>query len=235
MASMDETHGAVATVNSLTFTGCDQWCDIAELIEIAARARPLRIEWAVLAGTSTGNDPRFPDLETIARFRDRTAAAGTGAALHLCGRLARAVAANDLDEAVGLGRGFRRIQINAESHDYGQLAKLAHRTGARVIAQEQHGFADKRAPSERLHYLDDGSGGRGISQLHGWTKGWESVRCGYAGGVGPDNIGEAIRRATDKGGPNAWLDMESSIRTNERLDTAKVNAVIRQAMDHARQ
>ena len=169
MASIDETHGGVGTVtphlvNSLTFTGFDQRCDIAELIEIAARARPLRIERAVLAGTSTGNDPRFPDLETIARFRDRTAAAGTAAALHLCGRLARAVAAGDLDEAVGLGAGFRRIQINAPSHDYGQLAKLANRTGARVIAQEQHGFADKRAPSERLQYLDDGSGGRGISQ-----------------------------------------------------------------------
>ena len=108
----------VNMVNSLTFTGFDQWCHIAELIEISSRARPLRIEWAVLAGTSIGNDPRFPNLETVARFRDRTATARTAAALHLCARLARAVAAGQLDEAVGLGAGFTRIQINAGAHNY---------------------------------------------------------------------------------------------------------------------
>ena len=220
-------------IKSLTFTGVDQWSIVAELCDIANRAWPLRIEWAVLAGTATGKDPRFPDLETLVRFRDGALYANTATALHLCGRLARAVAAGDMDETVALGTGFRRIQVNAEAHDYEQLAMLGRRTGAMVIAQEQKGFTAERAPSRRLEYLDDGSGGRGISRLDGWTTGWEDARCGYAGGVGPDNIREAMRNATDAGGPRAWLDMESSIRTNERLDTAKVDAVIRQATDEA--
>ena len=214
----------------LTFTGVDEWTDVGELIRIAADARPLRIEWAVLAGTSTGKDPRFPAVETIAYFRSIAAEAGADTALHLCGRLARAVAAGDMDEAAELATGFGRIQVNAAAHDYALLAELGQRTRARVIAQEQRGFAEGGPPRADLDYLDDGSGGRGISQLHGWTTRWKGVRCGYAGGIRPENVRTAMRRAAAAGGAGAWIDMESGVRTNERLDTAKVRRVVQEAL-----
>ena len=216
-------------INNITFTGVDQWCNLLELDTIARQASPLRIEWAMLAGSSTGKSPRFPDVDTIVRFRDRAAYRGTPAALHLCGRLARAVAAGELDEVVDLGTGFGRIQVNAASHDYDLLAELARRTGATVIAQQQDGFTKDGPPADGLEYLDDGSGGRGISQVDGWSTAWKDVRCGYAGGIGPGNVGKAMRRAAAAGGADAWIDMESHIRTAERLDTRKVSDVIQEA------
>jgi phosphoribosylanthranilate isomerase len=52
---------------------------------------------------------------------------------------------------------------------------------------------------------------------------------GFAGGLGPDNIAELARYVTesmgDSDGPT-WLDMESGVRTDDRLDLAKVRAVL---------
>ena len=49
---------------------------------------------------------------------------------------------------------------------------------------------------------------------------------GFAGGIGPDNVLDVIRDI----GPRDpyWIDMESGVRTDDKLDLAKVRRVLEQ-------
>ncbi len=60
---------------------------------------------------------------------------------------------------------------------------------------------------------------------------------GYAGGIGPDNVLteiERIRKVVDKVDDHCriWIDMETRVRTNERLDLDKVVAVLEACRGH---
>ena len=51
-------------------------------------------------------------------------------------------------------------------------------------------------------------------------------RWGYAGGLGPANIGQAVAFVEEFRSLRLWLDMESNVRTsNDWLDLDKVRAV----------
>jgi hypothetical protein len=62
-----------------------------------------------------------------------------------------------------------------------------------------------------------------------WPKPLEDVLCGYAGGLGPDNIEaqlELISKAV--GNREIWVDMETHVRSNDdqRFDLDKVEKVL---------
>jgi hypothetical protein len=67
--------------------------------------------------------------------------------------------------------------------------------------------------------LYDGSGGRGVSPDK-WFPPLPGKRCGYAGGLGLDNIKDElidIKRVADNA--PVWIDMESSLRDrNDNFD-----------------
>jgi hypothetical protein len=74
--------------------------------------------------------------------------------------------------------------------------------------------------------LFDASGGKGVS-----PKTWPSVPaalgCGFAGGLGPDNLARELRRLEGIVGDRAvWIDMQSRVRSEDGavLDLAKVRA-----------
>jgi hypothetical protein len=49
------------------------------------------------------------------------------------------------------------------------------------------------------------------------------VPTGYAGGLGPDNLAEELRRIEEVAGDaEVWIDMETNVRTAERFDLDKV-------------
>ena len=150
-----------ATV-SLTFTGVDEETDLDAL---AGCSGPT-IEYAVLAGSSTGRHPRFPGLERILEFRDKCASTDVRNAIHLCGRLARAANDGRHDKLEELCRSFGRIQVNAPcADDYVQreLELLQDRLEAPVIVQHREPFTTSRPfAGPRVSYLLHRSGGRGI-------------------------------------------------------------------------
>jgi hypothetical protein len=60
--------------------------------------------------------------------------------------------------------------------------------------------------------LFDSSLGRGISP-QSWQRPLDSVPCGYAGGLGPENLGQQLPRIYDAAGrAEFWIDMEERLR-----------------------
>ena len=235
---------------NLTITGIDRWTDLDRLAVTADEHPAVRIEWAVLYGSRNGQEPRFPGGEVVDRLLRTASETNIHCAIHLCGRYARAVNSGDYakisDELVATCCRFDRIQVNLPGYDYAAMARFSTEwTGRPVIVQHRDGFAGK-PPRPELHYLHDRSGGRGVEETAHWPKPWPDVRCGYAGGVGPRNIELAVQlvrtlHATRTpglseteasvaayaglGSGGSWIDMESGVRTNDRLDLDKVRFV----------
>ena len=209
----------------LTFTGVDDWTDLSEL---AACCRSTGIEYTVLAGTSTGRHPRFPQVTRIRAFEAACRNAGIASAIHLCGRHARAANAGDHEELTDLCRGFGRIQVNSPSagnYHRENLERLQKHLGVPVIVQHRQPFAESEPfAGRKLSYLLDQSGGRGVAGLKHWSRPWPGIACGYAGGLNADNIATAITHARSFN-QNVWLDMETGIRTQDRFDLQKVERI----------
>ena len=80
----------------------------------------------------------------------------------------------------------------------------------------------------RLHVLMDASRGTGVvPETWGAPSSLAQTFCGYAGGLGPDNIATVAAQLNARGLPY-WLDMESGIRTDNQFDLAKARAVLEQ-------
>lgn len=87
--------------------------------------------------------------------------------------------------------------------------------------------------------LFDASGGRGIGAKE-WPGPYDYIGSfgrrvphGYAGGIGPDNVAEmldSVEASASHGGGfcdyPVWIDMESKIRTDDKFDLAKCEAVM---------
>lgn len=215
----------------ITFTGVDDWSDINEM---AALSDLYPIEWGILfSPTRQGVDPRYPRYETISRIVD----AGRGAVLgglrfaaHICGGHARAI----MDEGpkafmeatparlpVDLSD-FRRIQVNHAAPSTLQIQRFARgwSTRPRGIAQSRGSVFPS---DERVDWLFDCSGGTGAEPA-AWPPhpGWRRL-VGYAGGINPANVASVVD-AIGAAGPY-WIDMESGVRTDNRVDLAKCRAV----------
>lgn len=55
--------------------------------------------------------------------------------------------------------------------------------------------------------------------------------CGYSGGLGPDTARDTLLKFQIADGGTYWIDMESGVRTENRFDLAKCEAVCRIVFD----
>jgi phosphoribosylanthranilate isomerase len=75
--------------------------------------------------------------------------------------------------------------------------------------------------------LFDTSGGRGV-EAEAYVAPFAGKRTGYAGGMGPENVGESARKVVAvSGSAPVWIDMENRIRTDGYLDLSKCETVAR--------
>jgi hypothetical protein len=81
----------------------------------------------------------------------------------------------------------------------------------------------------QFHMLYDVSGGKG-KQPKTWHPPAEGVQCGYAGGIGPDNVVEILKKIGDVVGETPfWIDMETKVRDEaDKFDIARVESVLEQ-------
>jgi hypothetical protein len=87
--------------------------------------------------------------------------------------------------------------------------------------------------TKRIVPLFDSSDGRGISPEKWPTpEGW-SKEYGYAGGIGPDNVWQAlyeiqkaIAQYVRDGYVPFWIDMETKVRSDDKFSLVKVNYVL---------
>jgi len=226
-----------AMINRITITGADDKVNPEDLAYLSAHF-PF-VEWGILSYPKKIGKPRFPTSNWIQKLTDKAESQPMNLSLHLCG---------DHCETIGKGKNvvgylgfstgpFDRIQLNGihyyikNKHDlsnlllwFGEKREIIFQSPAILLA------AHAASLGLNVSVLFDESGGKG-KVPDKWPDQLALTKCGYAGGLSPDNIEEEIGRivAGRNGRFDSWLDMESGVRTNNEFDLDKVTKVLESA------
>lgn len=224
----------------ITLTGVDDNTNLAELAHLSERF-PL-VEWGFLYSPKRqGNGGRYPSVATL--YRAFHALPDTvRIALHVCGTgvpnlLAKEAEVTRLVEAVAKRGG--RVQLNfnqaSNSIDLDLLSNLLDSyPSLKIITQHNdanEGVWKRLCRHANYVVLFDSSGGRGI-ECSAWPTPLPGIHCGYAGGLGQDNLAMELPRicAAATCQPH-WIDMEGKLRTEEDIfDLQRAEACLREAM-----
>lgn len=223
----------------VTITGADDSVSIDQMLELSDRY-PF-VEWGILVSKRQMGSFRFPSERWLAKL-DEVLLANTdiNISMHVCGKWVRQtlMGENIWDEIAGsLDSHAQRVQINTHAEPHAStvgMAKCLEALWAREIIFQWDGVNDHLAHAMASYGINtaalfDTSGGAGI--LPGsWPEPDRRLPCGYAGGLGPDNVVEQIRKIEDIcGDRTVWIDMERRVRSEDdsRLDMNKVERVLK--------
>ena len=213
-------------VTKITLTGVDENTDLLQLAAIS-KANP--VEWGFLYSPKLQGEPgRFPSTYFLKKTL-ALAPSSVQIALHICGKgvddlLTEEPEVTNLVEKLAARNGRLQLNFNHRKRpvDLPALAKfITSHPSLPVITQIHNGNLDVQpglfeilgfTPANHA-MLFDASGGRGqlSTTLESPRYG---IHCGYAGGIGPENIVERVTAInTFVGDLDTWVDMESSLRT----------------------
>jgi hypothetical protein len=221
----------------VTITGADDAVKYEDLKRLHDK-HPF-VEFAILfSQTKTG--PRYPGWDWVLGLMEFNKTANLNLSAHLCGKWVQDVLSGNLTffNREDVCQNFRRCQLNLgesnlkkalESKEFLDMVKtipipIILGGNYKNIKLDFSLFADYG-----ICPLFDASGGKGIEEK-AWIpllEVWEPVLCGYAGGLGPDNLQEqleSLHRVIN--GREVWIDMETKVRTGDQLDLAKVGRVL---------
>lgn len=228
-------------ITKITFTGADDSIDPIELVNIT-KNYPHSLEWGILFSGTKQGFPRFPSKEWIKKLCEVSdGEIRLNLSAHLCGKLVRDLVINDdftwIKEYGEVFYKFKRIQLNF----HGQFHKQHPNFKTVLSSWPNHNFilqCDGPNDNDVFRLSMDGhcvplfdtSGGAGISPEY-WPMAWNRIYCGYAGGLGPDNIVQELKKinAVTMKQP-FWIDMERKIRSEDdkNFDLKKVKSVLDQ-------
>ncbi len=216
-------------IDRVAFTGADESVKPEDILRCVDDYPHVKTEWALLLSKSNeGKMPRYPALPWMQEFVNQ-AMKHVGdqkmtLAGHLQGRWLRGMCAGfgefPIDRPT-LWPYFQRIQLNfhgikttvedafyTELHDPKQFIFQMDGVNEAIYhkAREYNGID--------IVPLYDLSAGEGISP-ESWPKPVHPDLNGYAGGIGPDNIKEELKRLADLGDVTIWIDMETKIRSDD--------------------
>ena len=224
-------------IEILSFTRVDIHTNPEDLLSIAQEFP--QAEFAVLIGTPTDNiHPLFPPIEVIHRLRELGPKVNT--AIHLCGQYARAVITTgpQARESLNVSNGFGRIQVNLHGDHidsnnitifpeaFRQFVDTVQ--ADKVILQHRAGWNSAPLDHPKVEYLFDLSEGSGLESFDAWPPPPPFKRVGYAGGISPHNIHQAMKFVDLHPRAHIWLDMENQIRDQNhpgRLQSCSIRAV----------
>lgn len=202
----------------ITFTGADARTNVENMRWISD-CYP--VEWGILFSRNRqGVENRYPDLDTAMRIME----SGLRVASHICGEMAREI----MEYRAGDPCRFpmhraRRVQINHAEPSIAAAQRFGQMEGKRCILQCRD--TESFPLDHDVDWLYDVSGGNGVR-----PKKWlahPGRLVGYAGGISADNVLDTIQSINGlmgRCGPY-WLDMESSVRTDDWFDLVKVRTV----------
>jgi hypothetical protein len=216
----------------VTITGADDAVDPEVLFRLSA-IFPF-VEWGILYSAKHAGSPRFPSIAWIERFTDLIVSSRrSNTSLHLCGSACR----DFVKHGFGVSMPFRlhtfdRIQLNGYDGQVSVDCRPDYLIlQCRSIDDLPRFIVNAR---RRASILLDPSGGRG-KLVESWPRAhydfpMGDFPMGIAGGIGPDNVVDSIRRAVDCG--IRWIDMETGVRdAQDRFDIKKVWQVLRSAAE----
>lgn len=208
----------------ITFTGIDETCSLDDLFAVL-ESDP-RIELGMLYSETRAGAGRYPTPKWINGTAARIGGAfGPGrVALHVCGRAVRRLLSGySLHADLCLLWDFQRIQLNGrfEVADSVALSRFVREgptdPGFSTITQFDRNTTLHREiwRTGQHQVLFDASGGRGLERSE-WPSHLGEWTCGYAGGLGPDNLRRELPRIAAAAGTFPyWIDMESKLRDEE--------------------
>lgn len=211
-----------------TFTGVDEFSSL-DSIKTISKKYPF-VEWGVLLSTSENrafNGHRYPGVEwltnnlpTLGRIAKET---GCSIALHVCGgETKKLLRQEESSVALKLIGYVNRVQINFayKEPQIQELKSLCQKFSDKIfITQHNHKNADLylKVKSPNHQVLFDASGGRGID-CEVWVQPLDGKVCGYAGGLGLDNIKNQFEKIKAVAKNVFWIDMEGKIRVDDKLN-----------------
>lgn len=217
--------GNCEVLNKVTITGADDNTDINEILDISEKY-PF-VEWGILFSKSKVGTPRYPSPHWLINFLFlKTLNVKFNFSAHICGDYCKEIceSGNGLFFDQFFVQKFDRFQINYHDNPWNvdilnNIRKLCvnYKLNHWQIILPVEKFIDVE-----FTQLYDCSWGKGISPSE-WIQN-PGIECGYAGGIGPDNIEEVLSKI-DFAFP-CWIDMESNVRTNDKLDLNKVAIVL---------
>lgn len=218
----------------VTFTGVDNKTSLTSLQILANRYS--NIEFGILvskSNTDLDKVNRFPSFETIDKVLNADL---PSVSCHICGELARYyVHTGDFSEIrdfLGQERvdKFSRFQLNIRGYDDYKLFVIEE--DIHIIIQVsnaksyQYFYQMKELNPNKVEALIDYSGGLGKLGCFNYVSDGDEI-FGYAGGININNVAYILGYIEGKMeyDVNYWIDMESSVRTDDWFDTSKVREI----------
>jgi len=198
----------------ITFTGIDARTD---LVRADYLARKYPIEWGLLFSIKNG-DCRYTSNQLV---KEVLAINGRKSA-HLCGKYFKDIYFTQryVDLPIYIDE-FDIIQVNGVK-DASKAEMMSFYFGVPIILQTQQRFFENHINSDKVRFLYDCSGGKGID-LDYVPSSMSGSIVGYAGGLGPGKVDNLVNQIPGDG--DFWIDMETHVRTNEWFDLDKVERV----------
>jgi hypothetical protein len=225
----------------LTLTGADDSVDPEDLLNIST-LHPF-VEWGILFARShqPNGKPRFPSrkwLDHLLGLASSPEGEEMNLSLHLCGKYVSEVLMGDMrviDELGFLWSRCQRVQLNTHAipHQFNAPAMVdaLHNQGKTIIFQndgENEAIWASVQGALDTAVLFDRSHGAGVMPAE-WPQPYLSCPCGYAGGLGPDNLQAQLERImTSAGQFDIWVDMETKLRSadNKTFEIDRCQRVI---------
>ncbi len=225
----------------ITFSGADDNTDINRLQTISAKNTC--VEWGILLSSKRAGSPRYPSRRWINNVyitspRYKSPAKFSG---HLCGKYVRDLFQGKFTAEEGSISYsdfciFQRMQVNTgnkfSNANISALENLLRKYHdnyqfiLQVNKSNQETFRKLTSNAIKITPLYDQSGGNGITP-DCWECTVKNQFCGFAGGLGPDNLAEHLVKLADiVGEQEIWIDMESKLRTQDKFDLDKVETCL---------
>lgn len=244
-------------IKYVTLTGADNNTSIDKLVALSERFS--FVEWGILFSRSKSGVERYPDDKWVEVLVKAKQQCSLNLSAHLCGGYVKDAFKGVITflEDEGMDEIFGRIQLNCykerlkKAFESEKLWDAISRVDRGVIlggnyTEEIREIVD---PTFLLHHkvapLFDASGGHGNLPRE-WPKPFMSeydttIHCGYAGGLGPENIEEELVRIEKIVGTGpgvcgefgttdeviVWIDMETKVRTGGNFDLKKCEVVLK--------
>ena len=220
-------------LKKVTFSGIDQQTKVQNLKRLYEKYPFVEFVFLYSHHANRKGVGRYPQTVVLKGYKK----AGLPMALHLCGKISHdlvhdgnwSAVYKELDGYMDL---FDRIQLNIPKTKHFSR-ELTFPEDKQIIIQLHEGtrvLFDCYKHLSNVVGFQDGSGGRGIAQTKWMLP--ETVPFGYAGGITPENVVQVVRELNEICESDFWIDMETGIRTNDKFDIQKCEAVCRQLVEN---